>query len=222
MTKQVVSHRKRNGSGTIPSLKLNKMVYYRNLIKRDYIRLLEHDPAVLTYQEQPCSIRYVWDTIEFTYIPDFSVAWHQLQPGIIACTWEAKVKDPKYLPTWTAAQLWCEGHGYEFHLVTESSLQQYQVLLSNIKMLAVHSHQALPPQAYEYLMKAVVAETNSLSIDEIVQRTPLLDARTTRSYIWHLLATGDLSTDLTKPLHVETTHISWKGAQHTHDITSRL
>jgi hypothetical protein len=212
----------RNGAGAIPSRKLDRMVYYRSQVKRDCIRLLDHDPAVLTYREQPCTIRYVRDSLSYSYIPDFSVTWRQRPLGIIACTWETLVHDPDYLPRWTAAQLWCERHGYAFHLVTETSLLRYKILLSNLKMLTVHAYQALPPQAKEYILKIVMAEPNPLTIAQIVQRTPPLEARETRSYIWHLLATGEISADLTKPLNVETTRISWKGAQQHHGITSSL
>lgn len=66
---------------------------------------------------------------------------------------------------------------------------------------------------YEYLMRTLMQELSPLSVAEIVQRTPLLDTTRTRSYLWHLLATGVLVTDLTIPLNVQTTRISWNGGR---------
>ncbi len=213
MTKQDVSKQGRNGGGAIPSPKMGTMVYYRNRIKRDYIYLLDYDPEVLTYEEWPCTITYQLDGIEYTYTPDFSVARRQGKPGIVVCTRAVHVNEPQYIPKWTAIQLWCEKHGYEFHLVTEVALLKYQQLLANLKSLAVHAHRAYPVQAYEYVLQTVMSSPRPLTVAEIVQRTSHIDARLTRAYLWHLLAVGVLATDLTKPLHVKTTLITWKGEQ---------
>lgn len=211
MPKKKVSKQARNGGGAIPSPKLGTMVYYRNRIKRDYIRLLHYDSDVQTFDEWPCTITYRLAEREYTYTPDFSVYRRQGKPSIVVCTRQANLNDPQHLPKWTATRLWCETYGYEFHLITEVVLLRYQFLLLNLKRLAVHAYRTLPPQAYEYLMQTVMREPQPLSVEEIVQRTPLLDARLTRSYLWHLLARGTLVTDLSKPLHVKTTLLSWKG-----------
>lgn len=211
MPKKEVSKPGGNGGGAIPSPKLNKMVYYRNRIKRDYIRLLNYDTDVLSYEEWPCTITYRSGELDYTYTPDFAIYRRQGKPSIAVCTRQANVNDPQHLPKWTATQLWCEQYGYEFALITEVVLLRYQPLLLNLKSLAVHVYRTLPPQAYEYLMQTIVREPQPLTVAEIVQRTPLLDARLTRSFLWHLLARGILVTDLSKPLHVQTTLLSWKG-----------
>ena len=220
MPKKEVSKQGGNGGGAIPSPKLGTMVYYRNRIRSDYIRLLNYDSAVQTYEEWPCTITYRLGELEYTYTPDFAVYRRQGKPSIVVCTKQANVNDPHHIPKWTAIQLWCEKYGYEFHLVTEVVLLKYHPLLSNLKRLAVHAYRTLPPQAYEYLMQTLMREPQPLSVAEIVHRTPRLGARLTRSYLWHLLATGILVTDLLKPLHVQTTLISWKGDQQD-DLNNR-
>lgn len=220
MPKKKLSQQGRNGGGAIPSPKLSTMVYYRNKIKRDYIRLLHYDSDVQTYDQWPCTITYNVGELEYTSTPDFAVYRRQGKPSIVVCTRQATVNDPHYAPKWTATQLWCEQHGYELHLVTEDVLLRYQLLLSNLKQLAVHAYRTLPPQAYDYLMQTVMRESQPLSVAEIIQKTPLLDARLTRSYLWHLLARGILLTDLSKPLHVQTTLLSWK-ADHQNDLSNK-
>ena len=209
MPKKEVSKQGRNGGGAIPSPKLGTMVYYRNRIKRDYIRLLNYDSDVEAFEEWPCTITYRVDERAYICTPDFSVSRRQSVPSIVVCTKQANVNDPQYFPRWTACQMWCQNHGYEFNIVTEVVLLPYQPLISNLKRLAVHANRAIPPQAYEYLMRTLMQELPPLSVAEIVQRTPLLDTTRTRSYLWHLLATGVLVTDLTIPLNVQTTRISW-------------
>jgi hypothetical protein len=115
---------------------------------------------------------------------------------------------PENLQKWTAARLWCDRHGYTFLLVTDTALSKLSVVLSNIKAMAGHAHQRLTPQAKDYLLRIVQAENRVLSVAEVVERASILEPLVVRSCIWHLLYTGELSTDLTIPLHVKTTMVS--------------
>ncbi len=160
------------------------------------------------------TIRYRWDSKEWSYTPDFLVEWRNREPSLVACTYESQMENPKYLTRWSAAQLWCEQHNHTFKIITEVLLQQCSALLSNVQMLAVHAHHSPPPQAYDYLIKVVASSDDPVSIADIVDRAPHLSARATRAYLWHLLAAGVLSTDLTEPLHVAHMLIKWKGVPH--------
>jgi len=73
MDQKKIAKQGRNGGGAIPSPKLGTMVYYRNRIKRDYIRLLNYDSDVEAFEEWPCTITYRVDECEYTCTPDFSV-----------------------------------------------------------------------------------------------------------------------------------------------------
>ena len=48
-------------SYAVPSRKLERMVHCEGWIERDYAYLLEYDPLVASYQEQPCKITYLFD-----------------------------------------------------------------------------------------------------------------------------------------------------------------
>lgn len=214
MPKKEVSKQGRNGGGAIPSPKLGTMVYYRNSIKRDYIRLLDYDSDAQMYEEWPCTITYCLGELEYTYTPDFAVYRRQGKPSIVVCTRQANVNDPQYIPRWTATHLWCEQHNHTFKIITEVLLQQCGALLSNVQLQAVNAHHPPPPQAYDYLIKVVASSDDPVAIADIVDRAPRLSARAMRAYLWHLLEVGVLSTDLTEPLHVAHTLIKWKGVPH--------
>ncbi len=194
-------------SYAVPSLKLQRMVHCKGWIERDFAYLLEYDPLVVSYEEQPCKISYTVEQKMRFYIPDFAVHWHHQQSGLVECGPTSRLNDPENLRRWTAARLWCEQNGYTFMLVTDTALRACSTFLSNIKLLAGHAHQRITLQARDYLLKAAQAENRALSVAELVERTSLLDPRIARSYIWYLLFTGELSTDLTKPLNTITTLI---------------
>jgi hypothetical protein len=44
--------------GKFPSLKMNRVIWWESQLERDYIYLLEIDPEVLSYSEQPFTISY--------------------------------------------------------------------------------------------------------------------------------------------------------------------
>lgn len=197
----------------VPSRKKEKvddMVHCESGIERDYAYLLNYDPQVASYEEQPLKITYVVDQKKRFYTPDFAVHWSQGPPSLVECKPASKLNDPENLQKWTAARLWCAANGYTFLLVTDESLEKWSVVLDNIKSMAGHAHQRITPQAKEYLLRIVQAEGKALSVAEVVERASLLDPRVVRSCLWHLLYTRELFTDLTIPLHVKTTMISFR------------
>lgn len=185
------------------------MVHCEEWIERDYAYLLEYDPMVESYEEQPCKIPYIYHLEKRVYIPDFAVYWHHQQPSLVECKPISRLNDPENLQKWTAARLWCKQHHYTFMLVTDAALRERSNLLSNIKLLAGHGHQCITPQAKEYLLRTVPAENRALSVAELVERTctPEFKANVVRSCIWHLIYTKELTADLSKPLNVMTTLI---------------
>ncbi len=199
----------------VPTQKLERvipMVHCESGIERDYAYLLEYDPMVVSFEEQPCKISYFYDQEEHYYIPDFAVYWCHKQPSIVECKPASKLDDPENLRKWTAARLWCKQNHYTFELVTDAALRQLGSLLSNIKLLAGHGHQQIAPQVKEYLLRTVQAENRALSVAELVERHPQYTPTIVRSCVWHLLYTRELSADLTKPLNVMTTLV-WFSAK---------
>jgi hypothetical protein len=193
----------------VPTQKLERvipMVHCESWIERDFAYLLEYDPMVVSYEEQPCKISYIFDRKEHFYIPDFSVVWRNQQPSLVECKPASKLDEPENLRKWTAARLWCTQNHYTFIVVTDTTLLKLGSLLPNVKLLAGHGHQPIAPQARECLLRTVQAENRALSVAELVERVKQqLEPNTVRTCVWHLLYTGELSTDLTKPLNVMTT-----------------
>ncbi|HYT41060.1 MAG TPA: Tn7 transposase TnsA N-terminal domain-containing protein [Methylomirabilota bacterium] len=126
-------------SFAVPTRKLDweiLMVHCDGPNERDYVNLLEYDPMVVSYEEQPCTIEYIFNQKKRLYTPDFAVYWRLQQPSLVECKPESKLTDPENLRKWTAARLWCEHHHHMFALVTDAALRKHSDLLSNIKLLA--------------------------------------------------------------------------------------
>jgi hypothetical protein len=63
----------RKNIGKTPSLKAGRPVWWESLLERDYIVLLEFDPDVITFGEQPFRVRYSFEGRVRHYTPDFLV-----------------------------------------------------------------------------------------------------------------------------------------------------
>jgi hypothetical protein len=111
----------------------------------------------------------------------------------------------------SATRLWCQQADYDFALVTEATLAPYTVLLSNLQLLAVHAFAPIPPPTRDYLLKIISQRKGAFSALELVADTPLLERGQTKSYLWNLVAYGELLADLTQPLHPATTALRWSG-----------
>ena len=72
-----VSNRGGNVIGRFPSTKMGRMIAFESLLERDFIYLLDYDPAVEWFEEQPLSIEYVHEAKLLHYTPDF----HLLERG---------------------------------------------------------------------------------------------------------------------------------------------
>jgi hypothetical protein len=81
----------------VPSKKKGKMVemvHCESGIERDYAYLLDYDPRVVSYEEQPCKIAYFFEQKERFYTPDFAVYWREQPPSLVECKPASKLDDP--------------------------------------------------------------------------------------------------------------------------------
>ena len=134
-----VSNRGGNAIGRFPSTKMGRMIAFESLLERDFIYLLDYDPAVEWFEEQPLSIEYVHETKLLHYTPDF----HLLERGrhvLVECKPERFVETEENLRKFAVAQAWCEETRWEFRVVTDQQVRNgYR--LQNVKLLAQYARQ---------------------------------------------------------------------------------
>jgi hypothetical protein len=127
----------RKNIGKFPSLKNGRAVWYESLIERDFIFLLEIDPDVVAYEEQPTRIRFQAGDNIHTYTPDFLVVREKARQ-IVEVKPENRAKEEKYQIVFQYAREIFQKSGYEFLVVTESAIRR-QPLLDNVKLLHKYS-----------------------------------------------------------------------------------
>lgn len=130
--------------GKFASHKLQTSVWWESQIERDFISLLEIDPEVSFYQEQPFHIAYKVAGLEHSYTPDFYVErGHRKQ--VIEVKPAHEVVKAENARLFRIIRTICAEQNREFSVVTETMIR-VQPRLSNIKMLYRYAKVPLEPQ----------------------------------------------------------------------------
>jgi hypothetical protein len=74
-SRKVVTRSRARSTGKYPSWKMGRMMQWESTHELNAFRILDCDPAVLRFVEQPCEICYIHDGLEKTHYPDILVEY---------------------------------------------------------------------------------------------------------------------------------------------------
>lgn len=202
----------RSLTGLVPNSRTQSMTAFESSLERDFLLLLDFDPDVEWYEEQPVKITYP-DVRgrRRTYTPDVLIRYRpervkkgRSKPDLC----EVKYRDDlrqlwsEYRPKFRAAQRYARQQGWRFRLITERQVRT--PYLENVKFL--QSYRTLPVNdAYRTQLLSTLATleaTDPASLLAAVfedrwQQAQLLPM------LWQLVATRQIGTDLEQPLTMQ-------------------
>jgi hypothetical protein len=199
----------RNTTGLISTAKSDRMTAYESRLEHDFMKLVEFDPCVSHYVEQPVRIEFTDATGRpRTYTPDILVSYHPNQdPAQNTKPLLVEIKYRKDLfknwadlkPKFRAARRYAREQGWEFRIITEVEIRT--PYLKNVLFLLgyrdLRSSDAEVRRLIETLKRLGEADPDevleAISEDRI-KRAQLLPT------LWHLVANHNISADLTQPL----------------------
>ena len=190
-----------------PSAKTGQLVHLESALERDFCCLLEFEPDIVSYVEQPVTIGYHLEGRTRRYTPDFLIFYAAEKPAVLA---EIKYRADLHKnwaqlkPKFRAAQHYAADNGWEFRLYTELEIQT--PYLQNAKLLLRFKDPFLPvlPE-YRQLLMATVAHLDTTTPAEIV-RVAFGDAEHRAKLLpvlWHLISRGLIGCDLFQPLTMQ-------------------
>lgn len=166
--RKVSNRGRKNTIGSFPSDKMNRMIAFESLIERDCIYILEFEPDVLEFEEQPLSIEYQYENKQHHYTPDFHVKKAH-QEVIIECKPSIFVDTPENCRKFDAARQWCEKHNYRFEIVTESKLRA-GFRLENIKFLTRFARQHVEPDMQARIYDALLFLKGNITLNDLASQ----------------------------------------------------
>lgn len=163
-----VSNRGRNVIGHFPSIKMKRMVAFESLIERDYLYLLDYEPNIEWFEEQPLTIEYQHDGKILHYTPDF----HIVEPGrdiLVECKPLAFVDKDENQRKFSAAHTWCSDRGWAFRVVTDQDVRA-GFRLENVKLLTRYARHVVEPGTKGCIYALLHSAQTALSVDDLARR----------------------------------------------------
>jgi len=193
--------------GKFASVKTGRIAWYESLLERDYMYLLDFDPRVTYWHEQPFKIRYFLEGQTHSYTPDVEVH-RDAKKQVIEVKSQVQVDSGRFDIVFRSAASICADDGYEYLVVTDKMIRQ-QPKLENIKKLWKYARTPILAQH-----QLLVAEFFQVSKVEEVEMGDLLAFFKSKGVgpqvVYAMLFWGVLIFDLMQPLN-EFTPIKMTG-----------
>ena len=184
MAVRQVSHRGNNIIGRFPSLKMKRMLSFESLIECDLLYLLDYEPEVERFEEQPLTIEYPDGPTLRHYTPDFHVvrSQHNL---LIECKPQAFIGTEENRRKFNAARVWCAEHDWSFRVVTDQDLRTGS-RLSNVKFLTRYARQVVPPEFKRRVFTLLATASPPRTMTALAQSLAPANPAAVMADLWHL------------------------------------
>ncbi len=185
-SRKVVTRSKARATGKFPSLKANRMMQWESIHELNAFRLLEVNPEVKVFQEQPFVIHYVLDGIPYRHYPDIFVQTQSANE-----IWEikptAEAKRPEVMARTKFLELALPDHGYKYRVVLGEDLGR-KIRLDNIKALLDCNRVTITPLVREKI-RQIFSNAPTLTIGTLQE---CLQGEISQKEIYRLIIEGDL------------------------------
>ncbi|WP_221761648.1 TnsA endonuclease N-terminal domain-containing protein [Edaphobacter aggregans] len=205
-SRRVVSRSNARSTGKYPSWKMGRMMHWESIHELNAFRLLDCDPNVTSYCEQPCQIVYVLDGVERLHYPDIIVtttAGKQL--------WEVKLRsnasEPEVLARTAFLSRALPRWGYEYQTVFDEDLAK-QPRLSNANLLLRLGKRAVNDCEWEGVRRTL-AEQGELLWSEATSDNYGAKGR---EILLSLVLRGILTIDMDSPISSATEFVPKNGS----------
>lgn len=168
MPVRTVSNRgRRNVIGYFPSLKMRRMVQFESTLERDLIYLLDFDPQVAEFEEQPLKIAYQHEGKRLPYTPDFQAVSTSGRIALLECKPHCFVSREDNQRKFSAAQARCAERGWLFQVITDKQLRTgYKV--QNVKLLTQHARHEVSVQIKGSIFACLANAKRPLTIGDVM------------------------------------------------------
>lgn len=180
-----VRHHGGNVIGQFPSIKLARMVWFESLIERDLLYLLDFEPEVCFFGEQPLTIEYVDAGKPRHYTPDFQIVQRNGRNTLVECKPSRLVATDDNLQKFSMARAWCAERDWDFRIVTDEQLRA-GFRLANIKQLTGYARHVIAPRLKERVYAILRTSANALTVGEIAQQLTPQQPTDALVCLWHM------------------------------------
>ena len=204
---------RRSLTGMVASRKNARLVASESSLERDLLVLLEFDPVVERYEEQPVCIEYTdREGHRHTYTPDALVYYHahrvpisDARPLLCEVKYRADLFTnwKEYKPKIRAGRAYARQNDWRFKILTEHEIRT--PYLWNAKFLRQYRRAALNERDAHLLLNALreIGESDPDQLLACLHQEPLKRAELLPT-LWWLVSDGQIGADLSQLLTMRT------------------
>lgn len=181
-------------TGGFSSQKSDRMIGFESLLEKDYMLLLDFDPTVANYEEQP--IRIPVPKVPQGYVIDLKVNYHSRPTELVEIKTQSDLDKhaQKYAPKFEAAHIYCAERGWRFVIQTEQDIRTPR--LSNLKFLRRYRTVQPEVQQREAVLRCMAQSGGQSTSDELLDQLGPNQREDWLPVLWSMLLRGDLIADM--------------------------
>lgn len=173
---------------------MNRMMQWESINELNAFRLLEVNPEVKYFQEQPCEIHYMMDGERCVHYPDILVkTQHYKEFWEIKPAFEAKQPATAARTKLLSAAL--PDLGYQYRVVLGEDLAR-KARLYNMKSLLAYGRADVPCLLREKVRR-IFTQRHEMTVEQLLAAT---DGEISRKHVYRLIVEGDLWCDIERQL----------------------
>lgn len=184
---------------------------YESTLERDFMLLLQFDPAVDVYTPQPLTLQYLGsDGLIHRYTPDGLIEWradrvvHDSRPVLVEIKYRESFKGDwrRWRALVRAARDYASDRGWLFKIYTEREIRT--PVLDNVRFLLPYMRRSATPEVERWLIERLreLVESTPRDLIEMLYRDKWNQAALI-PVLWKLMAERSISFDITRPLTMQ-------------------
>lgn len=192
-SRKIVTRSRARATGKYPSWKMDRMIQWESADELNVYRLLDVDPQVKNFQEQPLTISYVLNGEQHAHYPDTLVTTNTGRE-----LWEIKTayhaNKPQILERTALMTAMLPGHGYQYRMILADQLRNSIEITNALTLL---THQTAISSIERESLRRLLEQTPTLTWGDV---TADALGEKSRAHACRLVIEGSLHLDIKAPL----------------------
>ncbi|MEK4973669.1 TnsA endonuclease N-terminal domain-containing protein [Niallia sp. FSL R7-0648] len=181
------------------SPKLKRNIYLFSDLEYEHWLLVESDPQIVDFCEQPLEIISPINGKAKNSIFDMWVKYKNGNQEFREIKYSTDLKKANVIEQITVQQDWCIKNGYKHRVKTEKEIRENRCLLSNLKIILKTIKQSVPSEIDQYKIKKLLKDNfpQRTSLETIIQISKISPHRLL-SVIGFMIINGEIQSNISQ------------------------
>ncbi|WLR55583.1 TnsA endonuclease N-terminal domain-containing protein [Mesobacillus subterraneus] len=177
------------------STKMHRMIPWESTLERDFIKLLDYDPTVLSFKFQPEKINYVYKGKKRKYFPDFHVLKNDMREYIYEVKAFEKTEDEENKIKFQVGMKFCSERKMKYVVVTEKEIRK-GFLIENLDILSEVRQDSTSRKIMSVVFRTLEKLGGKTNLGTLKKSISQFNEEEVESNIFHLIYTHQLKMDI--------------------------